>query len=237
MNKKRNLNLYLLTSSLLVLGLMLAGCSPATVTPAAPGSDTATADGAAATATIAQTATEAPTATNNAPSTAGGACLIGSWKLTDFAPYMDSVKQNITENTSNDVTFTSGTLSGTATFVFNPDHTSSLTADDFSQSFTMTMSVTDSPVEIPISLLINGTSTADYAVEGDTITFTNQNGNDMSIAVDTMGSVTTLDESMFGEPDTVKLYQFSCVDATTLSLKVIAVDDMDLTPLILTRAQ
>jgi len=229
MNKKRNLTLILLTSSLLVIGLMLAGCGPATVTPAAPISDTTTTDVATASPTVAQTAT------NEATSAATGDCLIGSWKLTDFAPYMDSVKQNISENTSNDVTFTSGTTSGTATFEFNPDHTSALTTNDFSQSFTMTMSVSDSPVEIPINLLINGKSTADYVVEGDTITFTNQNENDMLIAIDTMGSVTTMNESMFGEPDTVKLYQYSCIDANTLSLKVIAVDDMDLAPLILTR--
>lgn len=220
---------FVLSCCLGLICMLLAACTPATPAPG-----TTTTDGAA-TSVDTQTATEAPTAANNDSSAAAGDCLIGSWKMTDFAPYMDSVKQNITENTSNDVTFTSGTFSGSATFVFNPDHTSSLTTDNFNQSFTMTMSVSDTPVEIPINLLINGTSTAEYAVEADQITFSNQDGGNMLITIDVAGSVSTMPESIFGEPDTVKLYQYSCVDANTLSLKVIAVDDMDLAPLILTR--
>lgn len=225
MNKKRTLTVISLTSLLLVIALALAGCGSAPVAPTAITAVPATSEPVA---TITAAATEAPAA-------AADDCLVGSWKMNDFATYMDYVKQNITENSENGVTFTSGDFSGTATFVFNPDHTSSLITDNFTQSFTMTMSVADSPVEIPITLIINGKSTADYTVEGDTITFSNQNEGDLLIAVDTMGSTTTMTQSMFGEPDTVKLYQYACVDANTLSLKVIAVDDMDLAPLILTR--
>lgn len=228
MTQKRNLTVLSLVLIMLIIGLALVGCGSATLTPTSETTAPGPAESTTAEVTAAPTATEPP-------ATAAGDCLVGSWKMTNFATYMDSVKQNITENTENDVTFTSGDFSGTATFVFNPDQTSSLTTDNFSQSFIMTMSASDSPVDIPITLIINGKSTADYIVEGDTITFTNQNENDILIAIDTMGSVTTMNESMFGEPNTVKLYQFSCVDANTLSLKVIAVDDMDLAPLLLTR--
>ncbi|MBA4383976.1 MAG: hypothetical protein C0410_04515 [Anaerolinea sp.] len=228
MNQKRNLTVLSLASIMLIISLALAGCGPANVTPTTESAAPEAAESTTAEVTAAPAATEPPPA-------ASGDCLVGNWKMTNFETYMDSVKQNITENTENDVIFTSGDFSGSATFAFNPDHTSSLTTDNFTQSFTMTMSASDSPIEIPITLIINGVSTADYTVEGDTITFSNQNEGDMLIAVDTMGSVTTMTQSMFGEPNTVKLYQYVCVDANTLSLKVIAVDDMDLAPLILTR--
>lgn len=227
MNKKRTLTVISLTTLLLVTSLALAGCGAA---PVAPTSETAV-------PVISEPVVTNTTAATDIPSAVTDDCLVGSWKMNDFATYMDSVKQNITENSENEVTFTSGDFSGMATFVFNPDHTSALITDNFTQSFTMTMSVADSPVEIPITLIINGKSTADYTVEGDTITFSNQNEGDMLIAVDVMGSTTTMTQSMFGEPDTVKLYQYVCVDANTLSLKVIAVDDMDLAPLVLTRVQ
>ncbi|MDP3445140.1 MAG: hypothetical protein Q8T08_19950, partial [Ignavibacteria bacterium] len=92
-------------------------------------------------------------------------------------------------------------------------------------------------MEIPVKLIINGKSTADYSIEGKNITFSNQNENDILIAIDVAGSVTTMDQSMFGEPGTQKLYEYNCINANTLSLKVINVDGIDLAPLLLTRVQ
>jgi len=226
MKNTPNRPFFTLMSLLLMLGLSLAGC---TTDFAAPTLESVS-------ATVDTSATTAPTATE-APVAATGDCLVGSWSLIDFAPYMNSVKQNITQKSGNDVTFTSGDYSGKATFVFNADNTSSLITDNFNQSFTMTMSVSDTPIEIPISLTINGTSTSDYTTEADKITFSNQNAGDMLINIDVAGTVSTMDQSLFGDPGTVQLYQYSCVDADTLSLKVIAINDMDLAPLILTRVK
>jgi hypothetical protein len=176
--------------------------------------------------------TTAPTA---AASAAPDTCLVGSWSLTDFAPYMDSIKQNLSSKSNNNVTFTSGDFSGSATFVFGADHKTSLKMDNFTQSFTMSMKVSDTNMDIPITLTVNGNSSADYSVDGDQITFSNQNPGDMKVNINTAGTDSTMDQSMFGDPGTQKLYQYSCVDANTLSLKVIAVENMDLAPLILNR--
>ncbi len=179
---------------------------------------------------------EANAVPTEAPSTPG-ACLVGTWNLKDFAPYMDSIKQNLSSSSNNNVTFTSGDFSGSATFVFNTDGTTSLKMDSFTQSFTMSMTVSESTIDIPITLTVNGNSSAEYSVEGDQITFTNQNPGDMQVTIDTNGTASSMDQSLFGDPGSQKLYQYSCTDANTLSLKVIAVENMDLAPLILTRAQ
>lgn len=212
---------------ILVVGLLLTACN-------LPGSSSPTSTEAANNA-YSGGSTAAPTAAPTEAPAAAGNCLVGTWSLTDFASYMDSIKQNLSASSNNDVTFTSGDFSGSATFVFNADNTTSLNLDNFSQSFTMTMKVSDTAVEIPITLNMNGNSSSDYSVDGDQITFSNQNPGDSQINIEIEGSVSAIDQSMFGEPGTQKLYQYSCVDANTLSLKVIAVESMDLAPLILTR--
>ena len=232
MENTRNKSFFELLPIVLIVGIALVGCTSGSATPTSETAAPVTTE-PAMTNTTAATSTESVT---NTPAVIAGDCLIGTWDLIDLTSYMDSIKSNINTDSKGDVTFTGVTTSGTATFVFNPDKTSALIADNFNQRFTMVMTVADAPVEIPISLSINGKSTADYAVEGDEITFSNQYENELMIAIDTMGSVTSLTESMFGEPGTQKLYQFSCLDANTLSLKVIAVDDMDLAPIMLTRA-
>jgi len=176
-------------------------------------------------------ATAAPTEASAAP----GTCLVGTWSLTDFGPYMDSIKQNLSANSNNNFTFSNGTFSGSATFVFKVDNTVTLKMDNFTQNITMSMKVKDSTVDIPMILTVNGSSSSDYSVDGDKISFSNQNPGDMKITIDTNGTTSTMDQYMFGEPGTQKLYQFSCPDTNTLSLKVIAVESMDLAPLILTR--
>jgi hypothetical protein len=209
-----------------ILALVLTACN-------LPGSSSATStQGTEATSAVEATnaPTEAP-ATNAAP----GACLVGTWSLTDFAPYMDSIKQNLSTQSNNNFTFTSGDFSGSATFVFNADNTTSLKMDNFVQSFTMSMTVSDNTIDIPVTLTVNGNSGAKYSTEGDQITFSDQDPGDMQVTIDTNGTASTMDQSMFGDPGTQKLYQYSCVDANTLSLKVIAVESMDLAPLILTR--
>ena len=90
-------------------------------------------------------------------------------------------------------------------------------------------------MDIPITLNMNGTSTANYTIEGDQITFLDQDPGDLEIVMNMMGEQTTFNTSVMGDPGTVQLYQFPCADANTLLLKVTAVTTMDLTPLILIR--
>ena len=120
------------------------------------------------------------------------------------------------------------------TYVFNEDGTASVTGDNFSQSLTMSVTVGDQPLDVPITITINGTSTANYSIEGDKISFIDQQPGDMSVNVDVMGSATSMND-LLGQPGTIQLYQFNCPDANTLSLQVIAIEDMVLAPLTLTR--
>lgn len=165
----------------------------------------------------------------NTDSAAG--CPVGEWQLTDFAPYMSSLQKNLTTMTDNEYTFSDNEYSGSAQFDFGNNLTAKFSAENFTQKFTMSTS----GIDIPIMIEINGSSTSEYAIEGDQISFSNQDAGDLIVNVDIMGSPTTLDESLLGEPGTVKIYQFACPNPDTLTLKVIAVEDMDLQPLVLTR--
>jgi len=158
-------------------------------------------------------------------------CPVGEWQLTDFAPYMSSLQQNLTALTDNEYTFSGNEYSGSAQFDFGNNLTAKFSAEKFTQKFTMSTS----GIDIPIIIEINGSSTSEYAIEGDQISFSNQDAGDLIVNVDIMGSPSTLDESLLGEPGTVKIYQYACPNPDTLTLKVIAVEDMDLEPLTLTR--
>jgi hypothetical protein len=161
-------------------------------------------------------------------------CPVGNWQMTDISSYFESVAASIT-NMAPDYTLTDLGATGTVQFSFNPDGTSSVSADNFQQSFTMKVDAGGNPMEIPVVLTINGTSTATYLVENDQITFIDQQAGDMVITMDAFGSSTEIGDGLLGQPGSVKLYQFSCDTATTMSLKVIAVSSMDLAPLQLTR--
>jgi hypothetical protein len=172
--------------------------------------------------------TEAPAAAESL------ACPYGTWQLTDFSSYLSSLQSNLNSSQSTTTVSDLG-ATGTAIMVFNEDGTGSFTAENFVESFTMVIDTGGTPFEIPITLTMNGTSTANYTIEGDQITFLDQDPGDLVIVMDMMGEQTTFNTSVMGDPGTVQLYQFSCADANTLSLKVTAVTDMDLAPLELTR--
>ena len=208
---------------LLVSLFLLAACKP-------EGTASEPADNTDSELPAAET-TEVPT-----EESATNSCPVGSWDLTDFSAYMNSVQQNVNAS-SGDITMTSNDFTGASQIIFNEDQTAVFSAENFTQSFTLTTTAVGQALEIPIILTINGTSTTDYSIDGDKITYSNQNNGDMVISVDTMGSVSTLDQSLFGEPGSIQLYQFSCPDPDTILLDVIAIENMDLAPLTMTRAQ
>lgn len=201
----------------LSLALVLSACSPSAVSSQGSASGTSA-------ETQATTVPAAP-----------GACLVGNWGLTDFSAYMNSIAQNITNNSQAAVTITSGDFSGSAVFTFNADNTAQFSADNFTQKFTLTTSVSGQNMDIPITLTVNGTSTAKYSVDGDKISFIDQQPGDTVITTEVMGNTSTIDQSLLGKPGTIQLYQYACSGADSLSLKVIAVENMDLAPLSLTR--
>ena len=219
--KKHNKALLVLPFILLTAALMLSACGSAS---------------SAATSTSSSTEAATASVATSAPATAGS-CLVGTWQLTDLSAYMNSIEQNTASSSGGDFTLTSQKFTGAASWTFNADNTSEFSADNFEQDFTMTTTAGGQSIDIPISLKINGKSTAAYSVDGDQISFNNQEQSGLTIDADVMGSSTPLDTSLMGKPGTIQLYQYSCPDANTLSLKVIAVNNVDLAPLTLTRTK
>jgi hypothetical protein len=218
---KRNSFSILAILVVLIAAFMLAACSS--------NSSEATQAGGSTSAASETAATSAPASDES--------CLVGTWQLTDFSAYMTSIEQNTASDSGGDMTMKSGDFSGSATWTFNADKTADFAADTFQQDFTMTTTAAGNPMDIPISLKINGTSSADYSIDGDKVTFSNQKQDSLNISVDVMGTSSPVDTSLMGNPGTVQLYQFNCVDANTLSLKVIAVENVDLAPLTMTRVK
>lgn len=205
---------FLVLSLMAIMALVLSACGAGAATPSAGSS------------------TDIPAAATVAVSTPD--CPYGKWQVTNFDSYMQSVMSGI-NNMQTEAIMTNTGSSGTAYITFNEDGTGSFNADNFVNNFTMSISAGESTMDIPVILTQNGTSTAHFTVEGDKITLQDQDLGDYVITIDISGSPTNMDTSLFGDPGTTKLYQFSCPDTNTLSLKVIAVEDMDLAPLIFTR--
>jgi hypothetical protein len=204
-----------IVSLIAVLAMVLSACGSGTPadTSSNPGGDSA----------------------GNAPAAAAApACPYGKWQLTDFSSYLFSLQSNL-NNMQTSMTISDTGATGTAIMTFNEDGTGSFSADNFVESFTMNFDAGGTPMEIPVTLTMNGTSTANYTVEGDQITFLDQAPGDLVIVMNMMGQDTPITTSMMGDPGTVQLYQFSCADANTLTLKVTAITNMDLAPLELTR--
>lgn len=213
---------------LLVLGLVmifaLSACNfpllagPGTSTPA-PGMETPM-----------QLATIA--ATDGAPVGGGGSCLVGKWQVSDLSAYFNSLSNMLPAGSDASVTNTE--VSGTATFEFRADGTGTFVADQFKQAYDMSFTANGTTINIPMSVLINGTAESGYTVEGDEITFHDQTSNNSVITIDIMGNTTQVDSDLLGTPGSIKLYKYQCTDANTLMLDVVAADS-SLEPLTLNR--
>ena len=114
------------------------------------------------------------------------------WQLTG----MNSIEQNTASSSGGDFTLTSQKFTGAAAWTFNADNTSEFSADNFEQDFTMSTTAGGQSMDIPISLKINGKSTAAYSVDGDQISFSNQEQSGLTIDADVMGASTPLDTSL-----------------------------------------
>jgi hypothetical protein len=207
---------------ILVFSLLLSACDAGNTTPESAANETSAPSG-----------TEAPAVTEDAVSV--GVCPVGTWKVTDLMPYMVSLEQNLTAQTGGDFTFSNTSYSGDAEFVFNADQTASFSGADFTESMTMSTNVNGTSMDIPMTIKINGISTARYSTDGDKLSISDQDNGNINISIDVMGNSSGIDQGLLGEPGTIQLYQFACPDANTLTLKVIAVENMDLAPLTLTR--
>ncbi len=165
-----------------------------------------------------------------------GACLVGSWNMTDFRPFVNSLQDTMNAASGGqNFTIENYQSTGVANMTFNADNTAEFSAEEYVQSYTLVTNISGQSMSFENQLTMNGLGTANYLVEGDTITFSNQDNSGWTILMETLGTVTELDQSLFGEPESIQLYQYSCPDANTLALKVIAIDNMDPDPFIMTR--
>jgi ABC-type oligopeptide transport system substrate-binding subunit len=227
--------LFVALALMLAAALTLTACTSSTPTSAASAGSTPVLNSSTAVpaATSVQAAATATTATAASSST----CLTGTWNLTDFSSYMNSIEQNTSNASGSTVTVSSQDFTGKAQFTFGDYGTATLSADTFEQKFTLSTDVGGTKLDIPITLDINGHSTAKYTVDGDKVSFNGQDNSGMTITVVTMGTSNPIDQSLLGANGTIQLYQYACPDANTLTLKVIAVTNSDFAPLTLTRAQ
>lgn len=161
-------------------------------------------------------------------------CFIGTWNLTDFSSYMQSIEQKA--STGSDISIASKDFMGSVVFTFKNDDTAQMDASKFTQSFTLTTTAAGQKLDVPIILTIDGTSKARYTVQGDQLSFSAQDNSALTITIDAMGNTSTVDEGLFGKADTAQLEQFACPDANTLTLKILSAG-LDLAPLTLTRSQ
>lgn len=226
MKTKKSLRVFTLISLSLMAVLLLSACNfplfnmGSTATPESPSGE------------IPASPTEVPTMSSDMGSGGGGSCLVGKWQVQDYSAYFSSLNNMLPAGT--DASVTNDSVTGESYFEFRADGSGTFVANQFKQSYTMTFNANGSEISIPMSVLINGTADTHYTVEGDQISFHDQNANDSTIDIEIMGNTTHLDQAMFGDPGTIKLYQYTCVDANTLNLKVIAAD-IDLGPLTLVR--
>jgi hypothetical protein len=218
---KRSLTLPLLVTVLMISVLVLTACG----TSVAP--------------TVENTpvpATEIPSPTAVVPPTSApvsGACPVGNWQLGDLSAYMASVQNMVN---SPDAQIVDQGVTGTGVFTFTSDGSAKFSADNFVQKFTVNSSINGLSVAIPVILTINGATTASYVLQGDQISLSNQDLGDVTIVANVMGTDTNLaSDFLMGQPGSIKLYQFACNDANSLSLKVIAIENVDFAPILLTR--
>jgi hypothetical protein len=183
------------------------------------------------------TATESPVATASSQAVSSGvSCLVGTWQVSNYPEYVSSLTNALPSGSSGGFTISDHGSTGTIQMAFNADNTASFTADNFTESMSMDTAANGTMMDIPINITENGTSTSTYSVSGDQISFSNQVQGNFTYNYSMMGSPSALNGSLFGASGSVTVYQYQCLDANTLSLKVIAIN-RDLAPLKFSRVQ
>lgn len=173
-----------------------------------------------------------PTDQNDAPAgSTNDNCLIGRWQVTDFSAYFDSIKSSLPADS--DLTITNSVNSGTAIFEFDADGVTTFSGEQFNQSFTVSSTVSGLPLEIPVSILVDGPSKGHYSLTGDRISFHDVEYDNTTIDISVMGSSTRIEDTPLNTEGETDLYTYTC-ENDSLWLKLISVD-LDLAPITLIR--
>lgn len=141
------------------------------------------------------------------PASSGASCLVGTWKLTDISSLINSMQEAFSSR-GDQVALTDVTLNGSASLTFNSDGSTEASADNFTEGFTMSMH--DSTINIPVTILMNGASQGRYSTSAGALTFTDQTSSDLIVTITFMSNSTNVAGGIMGQSGTPMTYQFAC---------------------------
>ena len=226
---KRTNDRSILTILALGLTVALAACSAATPTAtSAPDMSTLP----AATAPMQETTLPAATAmatTQAASTAAGGSCLVGTWKISDAVDLIISATSSLTQQ-GGPLTIGDISVSGDAQLSLNSDGTVTLTANNFNENFTATVS----GQAYPITVTLQGQESGTYTTDGSNITFSGQPQATMQETITLLGNTTNVSDDLLDTSNITSSYPYSCPDNNTLNLQI-ADPSITTTPLVLAR--
>jgi len=208
-------------TSILAIALMLAmsACGSGPINPTASSSSNSSSSSGVSTAST---------------SAANSNCLIGTWNLTDFSFYLNAYKSYLEATGSVSISSEPGT--GTARIVFSSDGTATFTAAKLEQKFTVTQTAGGKSVKRSVAVDIDGAGSSKYSVNGDQISFSDQDISSLNTIITEMGITAPDTFNLMGKAGTIKTYYFSCPDANALNLNEVSTQGKtDLAPITFTR--
>ena len=162
--------------TILALGLTVALAACSTATPTATIAPVVNTLPAAAVTPLQETAMPAATAmASTQPAASGGSCLVGTWKISDATELILSAASAINAQGGLVTIGNVSTVTGTAQLILNADGTATLTADNFNENLTATVSGQN----FPITVSFQGQESGTYSADGSNITFSGQPQNTM----------------------------------------------------------
>ncbi len=176
-------------------------------------------------------AEEAPTSAPPLPpqaSSGGDACIVGTWEMKDFEQYLAAVIPP--EITSTGKLTYDGTT-GRATYTFTGNGQAGIQAEAFTVQYEMNMS----GLNLPMEIILDGSGSANYAVNGGQVLFSNVDSANLFMSINLGGAAVmpaTPVTGLFPDGETDSAVAFTC-EGNTLTLTMPAANSA---PVVLERA-
>jgi hypothetical protein len=152
-----------LTALGLFITILLAACNmPITPTPPPPPTST-------------------PQPVEPEPAVSDAACIVGTWQVNNLASYLQAALPSLIK----DATVEVGEVTGSLSYTFNENGSSSGTANDFKIKVKASMN----GLALPGEITVNGTSTGTYQIDDSqgTLTLMNVNPGDLVASANVAG--------------------------------------------------
>lgn len=136
------------------------------------------------------TPTQPPAPTADVPAASGGACLTGTWQISNLSEYLNMALPQMIEGATVKV----GEVSGNLTYTFNEDSTTVGKAQDFK----IQAQVTTNGVSLPGQISVNGSSTGSYQVDDNQgiLTLTGVKPGDLTVNATVAGIPVVKDQAI-----------------------------------------